>query len=894
MKNRFGYILCLFLVFSPLAFAQQAFQPTKEQLEIFKKLSPEQQEALAKKYGMDLNMLGMGDGTSTNSSKELSSPYMLPRADGMNKEQDKQAQEYYEQTDEEEDELKPFGYDLFAGQPTTFSPLAKAPVPSNHLMGLGDKLLISLYGKVNEQYDLEVNRQGQVVVPGLPPMNVAGLTYSEAKDFIKQRVEEQNIGVSAHVAFGELGSIQVFVLGDAYTPGTYTVSSLSTITHALFASGGIKEIGSLRNIQLKRAGKVVVNLDLYDLLLRGDTKDDVLLRSGDVVFIPSVGKQITVDGAVNRPAIYEVKPGETFKDLLAMVGGPANEAYLRKVSVYQYKNGTKHIQNVDLNKSAQLQKTVENVAQVIVPNAGERLQDAIQLLGEVTRPGFYEWYEGISLLSLIDSETGFFTEHSDINYGLLLRRNNGEIQAIQFSPAKLLTDKSYDKPLMPEDKLFIFSTNTKSKQLLSFEELTGEESKQDLIKERVEKQIEEQFFWDLYANLDEEDDANIKQKKEEVTTDLPTLFELENESFSELVEKYKIYRWDTSSRHYLLWPAYKMVLDANRIGSVLPLIEVSGNVRYPGAYPLSEGGSLEDALDAAGGVTDLASPMIKVSRETPSGVEQFDVNIKVAKDFLISGKDKISVFTKPEANDFAQVQIRGEVKFPGTYTVKRGELLSSLIAKAGGLTKYAHADGAVFTRESLKSKEKENLLALADELRKQVAAKRLTNNVTDSSNVNYNELQKVLADLTNTEAVGRMVIDLPSLLEGNLDSDVELIRGDILVVPPRSQTVSVVGEVYLPTSHRYRTGLSIDDYLDSSGGVKKLGDEDNVFVIQANGSVIRPDKGFWYSSASSSLKPGDTIVVPLDANPIDNLTLWSSVTQILYQSGVAIAAIGSL
>lgn len=892
MKNRFGYILCLFLVFPPLAFAQQAFQPTKEQLEIFKKLSPEQQEALAKKYGMDLNMLGMGDGTSTDSSKELSSPFMLPRAkDGMDKEQDKQAQEYDEQSDEE-DELKPFGYDLFAGQPTTFSPLAKAPVPSNHLMGLGDKLLISLYGKANEQYELEVNRQGQVVVPGLPPMNVAGLTYSEAKDFIKQRIEEQNIGVSAHVAFGELGAIQVFVLGDAYTPGTYTISSLSTITHALFASGGIKEIGTLRNIQLKRAGKVVVNLDLYDLLLRGDTKDDVILRSGDVVFIPSVGKQVAVDGAVNRPAIYEVKPGETFKDLLAMVGGPVNEAYLSKVSVYQYKNGTKHIQNVDLNKSAQLQKTVENVAQVIVPNAGERLQDAIQLLGEVTRPGFYEWYEGISLLSLIDSETGFFTEHSDINYGLLLRRNKGEVQAIQFSPAKLLADKSYDKKLMPEDKLFIFSTNTKSKQLLSFEELTGEDPNQDLIKERVEKQIEEQFFWDLYTNLENENGA--KQKTHDLATDLPTLFELENESFSDLIEKYKIYRWDTSSRHYLLWPAYKMVLDANRIGNVLPLIEVTGNVRYPGTYPLSEGGSLVDVLDAAGGVTDLASPMIKVSRETPSGVEQFDVNINVAKDFLIFGKDKVSVFTKPEANEFAQVQIRGEVKFPGTYTVKRGELLSSLIEKAGGLTQYAHADGAVFTRESLKIKEKENLLNLADELRKQVAAKRLTANVTDTSNVNYSELQRVLADLTDTEAVGRMVIDLPTLLAGNVDSDVELIRGDILVVPPRSQTVSVVGEVYLPTSHRYRTEFSIDDYLESSGGVKKLGDENNVFVIQANGSVIRPENGFWYSSDSSSLKPGDTIVVPLDANPIDNLTLWSSVTQILYQSGVAIAAIGSL
>lgn len=828
-----------------------------------------------------------------DTQSDPASPFVLPRAEQM--EQEKALNDEDEISDDEDDELKPFGYDLFAGQPTTFSPLAKAPVPANHLLSLGDKLLVSLYGKENQQYELDVNRQGQIVVPGLAPINVAGLSYGEAKTFIKRRIEEQNIGVTAHVGFGELGSIQVFVLGDAYMPGSYTVSSLSTITHALFASGGIKEIGSLRNIQLKRAGKLVTSLDLYDLLLKGDTKDDIILQSGDVVFIPSVGKQITVDGAVNRPAIYEVLPSELFADLLDMVGGVSNGAYLNKVSVYQFRDGTKLIQNLNLADANIKQLSLKNVAEVKVPFAGERLQDAIQILGEVTRPGFYQWYKGITLLSLIDSEASFFTEHSDINYGLILRKLAGNVEAIHFSPAKLFNGDSQNVELMPNDKLFVFSTSTKTKQLLSFEELTGEESSQDLIKERVEKQMEDQFFWDLYASLQDEDEVvTLKADDDKFEKHLPSLFELENESFSELVEKFKIYRWDTSSRHYLLWPAYKLVLDGNKIGNVLPFIEVSGNVRYPGTYPLSKGGTLENALDAAGGVTDLASPTIKVSRETESGVQQFDIHIDVASDFKITGKDKISIFTKPEANDFAQVKIKGEVRFPGNYTVKRGELLSSLIKKAGGLTKYAHTAGAVFTRESLKVKEKDNLLSLAEDLRKQVAAKRLTNNVTDTSNVNYQELQKVLRDLTNTEAVGRMVIDLPSLVEGQIDSDVELIRGDVLVIPPRSQTVSVVGEVYLPTSHRFRPELDIDDYLGSSGGVKKLGDEDNVFVIQANGSVIRPDKGFWYASGSSALKPGDTIVVPLDANPIDNLTLWSSVTQILYQSGVAVAAIGSL
>ncbi len=900
MKTKIGLIFSLFLLCftTSSVLAQQNFQPSEEQLELFKKLSKEQQEALAKKYGMDLTTLGLGKGAS-QPAENPAAPFILPRSgkqtDGERDPRDMSEEEYAEyqkQKEEEEKELKPFGYDLFEGQPTTFAPLAKAPVPANYLLGLGDKLLVNLYGKESQEYELEVNRQGQIVVPGLAPINVAGLSYSEAKVFIKNRIEEQNIGVTAHIAFGELGAIQIFVLGDAYVPGSYTVSSLSTITHALFASGGIKENGSLRNVQLKRAGKVVKHLDLYDLLLKGDTKDDVILQSGDVVFIPSVGKQVRVDGAVNRPAIYEVLPKENLDDLMSMVGGPSNEAYLSKVSLYRFKNGTKLIQNIDLNKIDGKRLSVVNIAEVKVPKAAERLQDAIQILGEVSRPGFYEWYQGITLLSVIETEISFFTEHSDINYGLIIRKSKGNVKAIQFSPSKLLNGERADIRLSPNDKLFVFSTNTKSKQLLSFDELTSEDSKYELIKERVEKQIEDQFFWELYTNIQLESESDDKTELEK---NLPSLFELENESFSDLIEKYKIYRWDTSSRHYLLWPAYKLVLDANRIGNVLPFIEVSGNVRYPGTYPLSTGGTLEGALDAAGGVTDLASPTIKVSRETENGVEQFDVHISMAKDFKLTGKDKVAIFTKPEANDFAQVEIKGEVRFPGTYTVKRGELLSSLIEKAGGLTQYAHAEGAVFTRESLKLKEKENLLDLADDLRKQVAAKRLTHNVTDgTSNVDYQELQRVLRDLTKTEAVGRMVIDLPSLLGGGVDADVELVRGDILIIPPRAQTVSVVGEVFLPTSHRYKPGLNIEDYLSSSGGVKGLGDAENVFVIQANGSVIRPEQGFWFDSEGSALKPGDTIVVPLDANPIDNLTLWSSVTQILYQSGVAIAAIGSL
>lgn len=886
---RISLIICLLIAGLSTAHAQ-SFTPTEEQLELFQRLSPEQQEALAKKYGLNLEELGIADPDATK-DKKSSGAFMLPRPGQDKKTDDEELIDGEEEDQKEEDEpeeLKPFGYDLFAGQPTTFAPITKAPVPAHYVLGLGDKILVNLYGKENQQYELEINRQGQLEIPGLSPILVAGLTYSEAKSFVKSKVEEQIIGVNANISFGELGAIQIFILGDAYVPGSYTLSSLSTITHALFASGGIKENGSLRNIQLKRAGKLITTLDLYDLLLKGDTKDDLILQSGDVVFIPSVGQRATVSGAVNRPAIYEVSPNESFSELLEIAGGAANEAYLHKVNAYQFSRGTRRVVNVDLSNNADLQRTIGSVTEMHVPTISNRLDNAIQLLGEVSRPGYYQWYEGVTLRSLIDSETGFFTEHSDINYGLLIRTTQTGIETRQFSPAKLLMSEVEDQPLMPNDKLFVFSTNTKTKQLLSFEELSGLESKQDLIKERVELQIEEQFFWDLYAAMEDPDD-----EKEDSETDLPSLYELENESFSELVEKYKIYRWDTSARHYLLWPAYKLVLDKNRIGQTLPLIEISGNVRYPGTYPMSDGGTLEQALDAAGGLTNIASPIVKVSRETGTGVQQFDVHVDQAQNFAINGKDKVAVFMKPEANEIVRVEIKGEVMFPGVYTVKRGEMLSSLIEKAGGLTKYAHADGAVFTRLALKEKEKNNLKDLAEELRKQLAAKRITTNniAVATGDVDYSELQEVMEDLSTTEAVGRMVIDLPNLLTGAPGADIELIRGDVLAIPPMSQTVSVVGEVFLPTSHRYNAGLTVQEYLARSGGIKQLGDEDSVFVVQANGAVIKPTDDFWFSGDATTLKPGDTIVVPLDASPIDDLTLWTSITQIMGQIGLAIAAV---
>jgi protein involved in polysaccharide export with SLBB domain len=184
------------------------------------------------------------------------------------------------------DALKPFGYDLFESKSYGFEPVTTGPVPPDYVLGPGDSIRVQLFGNVNGIYEFEVTRDGILNLPEIGPVTVAGLPFSEFRADLKRRVQEMLIGTQVSVTIGQLRSIRIFVLGDANRPGSYVVSSLATMGSALYRSGGISPIGTLRNIQLKRQGKLVATLDLYDLLLHGDTSGDLRLQPGDVLFIP--------------------------------------------------------------------------------------------------------------------------------------------------------------------------------------------------------------------------------------------------------------------------------------------------------------------------------------------------------------------------------------------------------------------------------------------------------------------------------------------------------------------------------------------------------------------------------------------------------------------------------
>src|SRR6202044_41086 len=274
--------------------------------------------------------------------------------------------------------LKPFGYDLFEGVPSTFAPVSDIRVPADYLIGPGDTLVVQLYGNEPRTYELTVERVGRINFPKLGPVAVSNMTFEQARATIEEKVEHQLIGTHVSVTMGALRSIRVFVLGDAEKPGSYTVSGLSTMTNALFVSGGVKKIGSLRNIQLKRNGRLVTTLDLYDLLLHGDTSGDKQLMPGDVIFIPPIGNTVSVYGAVQRPAIYELKGERTAGQAIDIAGGLLPDADAKLGQLERILPSQLHqMRNIDLTVAESRATSLANGDKLDIPSIRPTLENSV-------------------------------------------------------------------------------------------------------------------------------------------------------------------------------------------------------------------------------------------------------------------------------------------------------------------------------------------------------------------------------------------------------------------------------------------------------------------------------------------------------------------------------------
>jgi polysaccharide export outer membrane protein len=727
--------------------------------------------------------------------------------------------------------LRPFGYDLFERAPSTFAPVTNVPVPSDYIIGPGDRLEIQLYGTQNKTLRIMVDREGRINFPELGPISVSGQLFSQVREQIEARVARQMIGVRASVSMGDTRSIRVFVLGEAQRAGSYTISGLGTITSALFAAGGVKNIGSLRNIQLKRQGTVVRRLDLYDLLIRGDTTDDAKLLPGDVIFVPPVGPQVWETGEVRRPAIYEVRNESTIDDVIGLAGGLTAEADRSRLTLTRIDESQRRIVlQVDATSAAGKAQGVRSGDVLQVPRLRGTLDSGIQLQGHVYTPGFFPFHEGLRLTDVVHS-VDELERNADIHY-LLIRRELPPDRRIAVLSADLAAalkspGSAADIPLMPRDRIMVF---------------------------------------DLASGRDRIIQPLMDELRFQSNMDRPT-----------------------------------------------QVVHVDGRVKVPGDYPLESGMTVGDLVRAGGGLADAAyGSKAELTRyEVVNGESRRTDLIEVdlaaalhgdpAANLPLKSFDNLSIKEVSEWRGQESVTLLGEVRFPGHYSIRRGETLRSVISRAGGLTNFAFADGAVFTRQDLQRREQEQLDALASRMQKDLTILAIQATATSQTGGGggANALavgQQLFTQLRSVRAVGRLVIDLNASIHAadGSNADVILRGGDQLIVPRYQQEVTVIGEVQNSTSHLFNANLARDDYISMSGGLTRRADHKSIYVVRANGNVVVNQGNRWFQGGGVPMKPGDTVVVPLNAEHLPPLPYWQAVTSILYNVAIAVAAVHAL
>jgi len=473
---------------------------------------------------------------------------------------------------------------------------------------------------------------------------------------------------------------------------------------------------------------------------------------------------------------------------------------------------------------------------------------------------------------------------------------------LQFDLAKAISAPNSKDNLLLEgnDKILVFANIIKlidskiSLDSLAFTQENLSKKEQQLAKEKYKQKQ----FWLKYgdvekaAQLDSEEAAAAKLVEQSIA----------QFSGGELEEELDLKELTLFSRQRLLMPIIDKLKRQGKSGQPIQLIEADGEVKFPGVYPLAKNARVADLIAAAGGLTESAYVVrAEVTRNQIVNhmAQQTSLSISLSSalageekdNVLLSSKDRLNIHQIPAWSENNVVELRGEFVFPGKYTVRRGESLADLIAKAGGFTKFAHQEGSVLTRVQLREIEQQNLLKLTADLRIEMASKSMSDQNYSQS---YAEVQQMLADMANVKPVGRLVLDLPKVVNDK-NYDVLLEGGDVLYVPTMKNSINVVGQVQVTSSHIYDANLTADDYLAQSGGSKKRADEARIYIISANGSIKMMSSGNWFTNdAGDNLKPGDTIVVPLDAEYMNNLTLWTSVTSIIYNTAVAVAAISGI
>ena len=569
-------------------------------------------------------------------------------------------------------DLKPFGYEFF--REAVVAPRRDLSVASDYIVGPGDEVRLTMWGRINAEYALTVDRDGNINIPEIGPVTVEGMRFSEMKDLLVRKAE-QIVGAKATVTMGALKSIQVFVLGEVRRPGSYLLDPFSTITNAVLAAGGPTGIGSLRNITLKRGNRTVAVMDFYDLLLRGDKSQDEVLQSGDVVFVPTVGPLVGIAGNVKRPAVYELKDRYDLGSLFELAGGIIPTAYTQQIQVERILDNERQvvidIDDRDLTKSKEIMLKDADLVKVF--SIVEEIRNVVYLNGNVKRPGQYELKPGMRVGDLIRDENDLLKE-TYFDYALIKRLTppGREEELIPFDLGKVIFsgDAENNIELQPEDSVYVFSKWLfEEKPYVTVEGevrnlKAGKDSGEGL--ERAAKNIRMKLKLENLKSELEDLKAKAEEMKLSETADFEKM-KLGIEALELKIKKEELEATETTDKVKVYLLKNFKVRDA---------ILSAGNLTKD-AY-LAKGEILR--RDKDGTLSRIYFNVEKAMAEDPK------------ENILLEANDRIIIHSIWEENYRRTVSIEGDVMNPGIYQYTEGMKVSDLVFAAGNVLESAYLD----------------------------------------------------------------------------------------------------------------------------------------------------------------------------------------------------------
>ena len=773
-----------------------------------------------------------------------------------------------------------FGQSLFAQPPSTFSPVDWMQVPSDYVIGPGDQLQIKIWGQVEANLRVIVDRSGQVYIPQVGQISVAGIHYGDLEQHLKDEISKSFKNFNLTVNIGHIRSIQVFVVGEARYPGTYTISALSTLVNAVFASGGPSAQGSLRNIQVRRDGKTITDFDLYDLLIKGDKSKDVRLLSGDVLYIPHVGPLVAISGSVNVPAIYEVRDNSTLEDLIQIAGDLSTVADTNKITIDRFVD---HQARTTLEFPYDEQSRAQPLKDgdiVRVFSIIPKFVDTVTLRGNVANPGRYPWKPGMKIRDLIPDAQALLTRR--------YWRDRAEIVTGRATEYPIQKEAPPPVPIYVLPQQQLNGTTTAGGVAPNVVGTTGATTNTTGQYPPVQY-APGQYSGGQYSGGGQTSNTGAEvaydQNAQNATTTSSTMTGL---------------------------PPGTQPLASTTTGTY------PGT--YPGAYPSQypygttpSSNVVENVRRYAPEINwdyaivqrvnpqDLTSKLLWFSpRKTIiEGEEQTNLELQPGDIITIFSQRDISV---PQADASQYVIIEGEVMRPGVYKLETNEMLHSILERAGGLTPNAYIYGAELTRESAKLDQQRSMDELAQQMEVQTRQAALSI-AASAAPGDLSQLlaaqQAIITQLRSTRASGRVALAVRPKDKNISDfPNIAMEDGDKLVIPHVPSTVSVVGDVYNPGSFVFEPRNNAGAYLEIAGRGKPQSDMRHAFVLRANGVVVAANNvnGLFTGSKFDRLHlyPGDQIVVPYKLPTgafVRTLRDWTQISGQLALTAAALAVV---